>query len=377
MKQCIGSLPVIFALAVAAMAQSAAPTATAKAPLQLSDLLAEQAQYEHMLAPHNTWADDYAVRLKDHDDQTAKQNDAVAQESARAAVYQATVESHNANRCTAPANNPSQCTAYNEERERLNAEKAYLENWIAQLNAEAPRLNAQKAALDIERDKINAEKAQLDLALDRLRADIAEYLPPLSKDTEPKIADPAVVNPALDKESGEWNVGVCSWDKMLTVLHVVVAGKTVTAVASGVPNTDTFQDRSKDPFVWTLAEAEDRDGATALTFSVAHALNKDSGDGATGDSVVSVVEIDPVTSAHWIGMYQRSNDTRKQVIEKRTTFAERSVGLTGMEAFAKAGQAVCDGIAVLPGKQQTAYLKNWAATNPTNDISLNEPRSQH
>lgn len=360
------------------MAQSVAPLADgSKAPLQFSDLLAEQAQYDHMLAPHNAWAADYAARLKDHDEQTAKQNDAVTQETARAAVYQAAVESHNANRCFMPTNTAGQCTAYNEERDRLDAEKAFLENWIARLDAEAPRLNAQKASLDIERDKINAEKVQLDLAADRLRADIAAYLPQLSKDVGPKVTDPVLMNAALDKGSGEWNVGVCSWDKTFTVLHVIVAGRTITAVASGVPRTDTFQDRTKNPFVWTLAEADDRDGTTTLTYSIAHKLSKDSDDGATGDSVVSVVEIDPVSSAHWIGMYQRSNDTKKQVVEKRTTFAVRSVGLTDMEAFAKVGQAVCNDTSVLPGKQQTAYLKNWAVTKPTTDISLNEARSQH
>ena len=380
MKQHIVLLPVVFALAVTAMAQSAAPATASnstRAALQLSDLQAEQAQYDHALAPHNTWAADYAVRLKNHDEQTAKQNDAVAQESARAATYQAAVAAHNANVCRAPANDPGQCAAYNEERDRLDAEKAFLESWIAQLNAEAPRLNAEKASMDIEHDKINAEKVQLDLAADRLNADIAAFMPRLSKDVEPKITAPAAVDAALDKVSGEWNVGVCSWDKSFNVLHLVVVGKTITAVASGVPNTDTFHDRTKDPFVWTFAEAENRDGAMALTYSVAHTLSKDSADGATGDSVVSFVEVDPISSAHWIGLYERSNDTKKKVVETRTSFAVRSVGFTDMEAFAKTGQAVCNNVSVLPGQEQTAYLKNWAATNPASEVSLNETRTGH
>jgi len=363
MKRGISLLLVVLAFTVMAFTQSvsAAPSSEVKkAPLQLSDLQAEQAQYDKVLAPHNAWAMDFRVRLTNHNQQIAKQKEVVDQQAALTAAYTSALESHNTNRCSAPANNPGLCSAYNQEADRLNAEKALLEKQIAQINAEADRLDAQKAALDIEQKKINDEKVQIDLQGDRLNADIAEYRPHLSKDVAPKITDPAVISAALDKAAGEWNLGVCAPSKWFNVLHLVVEGKTVTTLANGVPNTDTFHDMTKNPFVWTFAEADNRDGAVALTYSYLSTLSKDSDNGSKGDSLVSFVELDPIDAAHSIGLYVRSNDTKKQVLQTETSFAVRSVGFSEMEAFAKAGQAICNDIAVLSGKEQTAYLRKWA-----------------
>jgi hypothetical protein len=73
------------------------------------------------------------------------------------------------------------------------------------------------------------------------------------------------------------------------------------------------------------------------------------------------MEIDPINAGHSMGLYVRSNDTKKQVLQTETAFAVRSVGFTEMETFAKEGKAICNDIAVLSAKEQTAYLKKWAA----------------
>jgi hypothetical protein len=364
MKQGISLLLVVFAFAVTTSAQSATAATSSdgkKAPLSLSDLLAEQAQYDKVLVPHNAWAADFRIRLESHNQQIARQKEVVDQQATLSAAYKAALESHNTNRCSAPANDPGQCSAYNQEADRLNAERALLEKQIAQINAEADRLDAQKAALDIEQKKINAEKVQIDLEGDRLNADIAEYRPHLSKDVAPKITDQGVINAALDKGAGEWNLGVCAASKWFNVLHLVVEGRAVKTVANGVPNTDSFHDMTNDPFVWTFAEAENRDGTTARTYSYFSTLSKDGDNGAKGDSLVSFMEIDPINAGHSMGLYVRSNDTKKQVLQTETAFAVRSVGFTEMETFAKEGKAICNDIAVLSAKEQTAYLKKWAA----------------
>ncbi|HUW98452.1 MAG TPA: hypothetical protein VMV40_06370 [Acidiferrobacter sp.] len=62
----------------------------------------------------------------------AYEMDLAAFRQSKAVLGQA-ISAHNANRCTAPANNPGACAGYNAEAAQLNQRKAYLISQLAQL----------------------------------------------------------------------------------------------------------------------------------------------------------------------------------------------------------------------------------------------------
>lgn len=77
------------------------------------------------------------------------------------AAQDAATEQHNANRCTAPSDNPGVCAAYNNEADRLNTN--------------ANRLTQEASQLNQRRDALLTEKATLAEMQKNLSSDLLEY----------------------------------------------------------------------------------------------------------------------------------------------------------------------------------------------------------
>lgn len=82
----------------------------------------------------------------------------------RADAYRAAVSQHNNNQCTAPADNPGVCSAYNAEAGRLNAQKAAL-------TSEADGLDRTGALLNQLRQTITDETMKWAENVKRLNAE--------------------------------------------------------------------------------------------------------------------------------------------------------------------------------------------------------------
>jgi|SRR5271166_1273014 len=158
---------------------------------QWSTVHAQQAVYDAALAKHNEWAKNppSLAERNAHDAQSKKLTELVASQvtqvnalNVRIADYKQRRDTHNANRCYYPPNNPSYCDGYNKEQEAFAAEAASLIAEMNQLNQLAAQYNGQKAELDAQKERFAAENTRIDAdakAVDQqgteLNAAIAKY----------------------------------------------------------------------------------------------------------------------------------------------------------------------------------------------------------
>lgn len=155
------------------------------------DVVLDQESYDKALAKHNAWqkAAMESPARAEHDATAARLTQLVAAQTnkvndltGRMNNYKQREAQHNANRCYYPANNPSACNWYENERQQLANEANSLTNEGAQLNQQAAAYNAQKAELDTQRqsfvaenDRINADAKMVDQQGVNLNAAILAY----------------------------------------------------------------------------------------------------------------------------------------------------------------------------------------------------------
>lgn len=114
-------------------------------------LRAEGAKGLARLADINAQTAHFASVIASHNDETAKNNQRMADQNAQA-------DRHNANRCTYEDGHPEQCASYTAEAEAIDADGQYLARVADQLNQEKATLDAAGQGLQMEIDDFNKYK---------------------------------------------------------------------------------------------------------------------------------------------------------------------------------------------------------------------------
>jgi len=174
--------------------------------------------------------------------------------------------------------------------------------------------------------------------------------------------------PVLNAFAGEWNAGLCipkEGGPFFNIIHFSsnAATKTLSITQNGYPGTDSYNDYTKNPFVYSLVEANSYEGDSELVYTFSATLDKtEEGLGNAGDKITTAFGVVPLKADRFMALYFRHNDTQDKELYQGTVFAYRSADYTveSLSDFATEGRDLCDAIYNLSTEEQGRVLRQWA-----------------
>jgi hypothetical protein len=179
------------------------------------------------------------------------------------------------------------------------------------------------------------------------------------------ITDPT---PVLNSLAGTWSTGICVPRQDGPFFNTVqftfdTAAKTASITKNGYPGTKGYNDYTKDPFVYSFAEANTFEGDAEITYTFTTTLPEDTaGLGNKDDKLTTTLGVVPLNTNRFMAMYFRRNDTQNRELFQGVIFGYRSSNYTdaGLSGFVTEGRDLCDSINSLSTTEQGQTIRRWA-----------------